>query len=129
MVKLEVDWGYTPEGNQRIHGRISGRYLSKFYFNNTLDVYISTLDRDYNGIILDLSAGGMLISTSQLIKSKTVKVSFLVGRKRIISVAEVKRENIVDNGYEYGIMFLNLKEGDRNLLNDLFVNKILQYGR
>ena len=129
MVKLEVDWNYTPSNDRRVWGRLSGRYLSKFYFNNTLEVYISTRNRDYNGIIVDLSAGGMLVFTEWLIKETSVKVSFLAGVKRIITLADVKRQKILDNGYEYGVRFTSLKDDDRAFLNDLFVSKVLQQWR
>lgn len=129
MENLKVDWGFTPEKDRREYGRITHGYLSKFYGEDSLVVYISTNNRDYNGLIIDLSIGGILISTKYLIKEKTVKVSFLIGRKRIITVADIKREKVVDNGYNYGMMFINLKSRDHELLNDLFVNKILKWER
>lgn len=125
----KIDWNFTPEKDKRKWGRLTSRYIKKFYFNSSLEVYFHTRNLYYSGLVLDISAGGMLVSLTQLIETDPSKISFMVGKNKVITLASIQRKKVVDNGYEYGLMFIDIKSGDQELLNDLYVNKILQFGR
>ncbi len=120
---LEVEWDFEPENvlGKRDHERIPAASILSFIGIKDLKIHVSTVHKNFSGTLLDIGVGGMAIDSSvQLEQNQLLKLGFILGRKKVISKAQVRWVKKIQESFKMGVMFVHLSADDANFIAGIY---------
>lgn len=124
-MNLEIDWEYKPERDNRKFGRITSDGIRRLFRVPTIPIKILIDSSRYSGVLLDISAGGMAIETSQdLSVDIEGRFIFSLDHYRISVIGRVVNKKDLPGLHRCGILFLNLDEMASDILKSIFLSKL-----
>jgi len=129
---LGMDWDYKPETalDKRAFVRITKEEISQLYEDREILVKLATAKKNYDGHLLDISAGGIALSLPVLLEENLpVKVGFFLGTTRIISKGIVRHIDQSGNQYKTGIKFIDLANDSFEYIAGLHAANVLLRAR
>ncbi len=123
---LEVEWDYQPDSalGKRTHVRMTTRSLASLINMHTIPIKIATIEQTFTARLHDLGVGGVAINSKQELQVRQpIKIGFYLGKKKIISQAEVRWVKKFSTSYRIGLMFVNLKEESEKYIAGLYSSK------
>lgn len=121
-----------PEGPYRQRQeRLSAQDLSTIVVeqDKTIDVKIQNLtgNKEFTGIVLDISPGGAKLLTSmECRESEVLRISFRVGKRQIVCRAKVSWLKKEGQGCLAGVQFIAPKDTDVDFIKSLPAAKYLK---
>jgi len=125
---LEVDWSFKPETaiDKRAFVRLEIGAVSRLVEVHEIAVRLACVKRNYEGSLVDISAGGLAVNLSaQLEIDLPVKVGLFLGQTKILSRGLVRHVQKASGQYTTGIQFIGLAQESARFLNDLYAAKVL----
>jgi len=125
---LGMDWDYesTSALDKRSFIRLTDKDISGLFEVNEVLANIATDKQIYSGRLIDISAGGMLLSLPALIEPNlAVKVCFFLGTVKVLSRGVTRHSSKRDDWYLTGIQFLDLKKETAEYIAGLYASKVL----
>lgn len=125
---LEMDWSYPPVSS---NGNRGGKRISKKEFSSlfgTADIPVRTVIGTAHrvGALHDISVGGLSIMLdSELTKNQVIRVGLFLGRKEIISLAEVRHIDRKSRPYRVGMQFKQLSRENTEYLTEIYGDKVV----
>lgn len=116
---LDMDWSYPPVS---ANGNRGGKRMSKkelITLFGTANIPVQTVIGKAHkvGSLHDISVGGLSIMLdSELTENQVVKVGLFLGRKEIISRAEVRHIDRKSRPYRVGMQFVQLSKENSEYL-------------
>ena len=127
---LGVEWEYKPETalGKRTFVRINAADLSGLFEVKEIFVKIATAQKTYTGRLLDISKGGISLSLPvSLADNLPVKVGFILGSVKVISMAVIRHTRQEGTLYTTGIKFIDLNNDTAEYIGGLYASKILRH--
>ncbi len=128
---LEVDWDFEPENvlGKRAYERIPAVSIFPLVGTKDLKIHVSTVHNNFSGTLLDIGVGGMAIDSSvQLEPNQSIKLGFILGRKKVISKAKVRWVKKIQESFRMGVKFVHLSEDDVTFIAGIYAaEKITGY--
>lgn len=130
-MKLEIDWDYQGNKDNRIHGRLLESDLKRiFKITQPITIKIQYRNRKIIGSMYDLSAGGISIEILEDIPINTnILINFRLDHYRIQVEGKILHKKDLQGSWRYGIIFKNLDEMTSEILKGLFISKTLMFRR
>ncbi|MCK9369237.1 PilZ domain-containing protein [Candidatus Dojkabacteria bacterium] len=128
---LGIDYNYQDTLDKRVHGRMTQNDVLKLISDDTyIKVQVYVEQSIYQGILLDISAGGIFLSLPILpMLNDVITVKCLFSNKNITTRGRVKHIKTLKNSYNVGVMFIDLPENIKDFLRSLYVEKVARFGK
>lgn len=123
---LSVDWSYEVENplGKRERIRVSLKDFKRVLGIKNIPVRVITKNSDEKGGFLDIDqSGAAVFLKNKLTVNQVVKIGFLLGEDKIVSLAVVKNVNEVEGKYRTGFLFKDLKPEYEAVINAIVTSK------
>jgi len=125
---LGIDWEYKPETilDKRSFVRLDMGVVSRLVEVREIVVRLVTAKQQYEGPLVDVSAGGLALSLPVLLDiDLLVKVGFFLGSAKIISRGKVRHAKAESGRFITGIQFIDLAPESAEYIAGLYAAKVL----
>jgi hypothetical protein len=135
-MELTIDWDYSNNSREkRVGGRITVKELKRMYKEDLSPVYISIQKNDVRrgrtdivGELIDISSGGVCVKLDQNIPPGTfLNLRIVFGNIKVVTEGMVVYYDSSTEDNKTGIAFINLNEKTLDMINGVYVSKVLMY--
>lgn len=124
--ELSVDWSYEAENplGKRERIRIGLKDLKRVLGVKNVPVRVVSETIDEKAVFVDFDQGGAAVLLKNKLEMKEiVKIGFMLGEEKIVSLAVVKNVNEEGGNYRTGLQFKNLKPESVTTINAIATSK------
>lgn len=110
---LSVDWEYVPVNplGKRVWPRIPKASLCNLLSVRSLPVNLVSVKHEKFGELIDVSPKGIAVElTAQLTVGERMKISFFLGRKKVVAHTLVRNVQGLNKKIRVGLEFMDLKK-------------------